>query len=651
MSDASKLTKEQRKDICHGNCLQNVRDQKSYQELCGAAFSLELASLVATSSKNVLALHTDFSGIHYSERYQNPEEILAKNFLIGKKYNKDYDFLCIPVIVYSEKSKKAVKKLGERVGHWIIAYYFRVENLLLYVDPFGSEKLEEIYPHVKTIISRAINTVGPELTEFNPRYYFQPHNNQPLGNVIDCGYVCLFSAYRIVTFGPKNLYDKNYNLSNFKIKIFENFKLLTDKNTPPTSPLSSDIEEIDMAYIPKENGTKSPKKKQSKPKKSPKKVTPKKIITISSKKGRRPKLNRGTSDSDSQTKSKKAELQTEYATVSSDSEGPTEKDKAKNVASETMKFKNEQEIINLDSSNDEVWDISDEETPFKKSKIAETPTSVFNSLSIHTPTNEKRFFNNSVTPNNSFGIRRKRGGIAKNDTVIDGTETDIPMEIDCEIDASVQINRQILTPKRSFASNKKIKIEPLSPKVNLNDSIISSTVGATPVTTDNEADNESSFIETRENVKFSGIKACVLAEANCVVLKNRYTADPRQLMTVESNAERTILHKTNVTPKKKEKENIRFKVTETANKTDVKIELQNIISAKKSKTVSQVIVKKTATKEELESKLSDSSFKISPKKKTFNFNNQKQTRPRNNGRFAKKSATKDESESDVHIRK
>uniref|UniRef100_A0A914YLV7 Ubiquitin-like protease family profile domain-containing protein n=1 Tax=Panagrolaimus superbus TaxID=310955 RepID=A0A914YLV7_9BILA len=467
MSDASKLTKEQRKDICHGNSLQNVRDQKSYQELCGAAFSLELASLVATSNKNVLALHTDFSGIHYSERYQNPENILAKNFLIGKKYNNDYDFLCIPVIVYSEKSKKAVKKLGERVGHWIIAFYFRVENLLLYVDPFGSEKLEEIYPHVKTIISRAINTVGPELTDFNPRFYFEPHNNQPLGNVIDCGYICLFSAYRTITFGPKNLYDKNYNLSNFKIKIFKNFEILTARNTPPTSPLSSDIEEIDMEYIPKENERKSPKKKHSKTKKSPTKVAPKKIITITSKKGYRPKLNKVTSDSVSPTKSKKEELHIEYATVSSDSEGPSEKDKAKNVASEKMKFKNEQEIINLDSSNDEVWDVTDEEIPFKKSKIAETPTSVFNSLSLHTPKNEKRIFNNSLTPKNSFGIRRKRAGIAKNGTVIDGIETDIPMETDCEIikDESLEANRKMLTPKRTFVSNKKVKLNQFHQKL------------------------------------------------------------------------------------------------------------------------------------------------------------------------------------------
>uniref|UniRef100_A0A914YW86 Uncharacterized protein n=1 Tax=Panagrolaimus superbus TaxID=310955 RepID=A0A914YW86_9BILA len=177
----------------------------------------------------------------------------------------------------------------------------------------------------------------------------------------------------------------------------------------------------------------------------------------------------------------------------------------------------------------------------------------------------------------------------------------------------MEVDRVILTPKKSYTL-KTIKTEPVSPKINFNDSIISATVGATPVTTDNEADNELSFIETRENAKFSGFKTCVLDGAKCVVLKNRYTADPSQLMTVETNGKQTIMHKTDFTPKKKD--NLRFKVTENPDdKTSVTVELQKVISPKKIKTLSKYVVKKPVAKKNSELNSSDSSFIISPKKK------------------------------------
>uniref|UniRef100_A0AC35FEE3 Ubiquitin-like protease family profile domain-containing protein n=1 Tax=Panagrolaimus sp. PS1159 TaxID=55785 RepID=A0AC35FEE3_9BILA len=201
---------------------------------------------------------------------------------------------------------------------------------------------------------------------------------------------------------------------------------------------------------------------------------------------------------------------------------------------------NEIQVVEETEKKEEVsYESDSEETPFKKSKIAETPATIFNSLSLNTPENEKRSFNNSLTPKiPQFGNRRRKGENVKMDTVVDGSKTDTPMEVDFESnpESPMEIDRQILTPKRRLA--KKIKTEPISPKTNLNDSVISENVGATPLTTDNEADNEASFVELHENEKLSGLKACVLPAANVVVVKNRYTSDPRQLMTVESNGKR-----------------------------------------------------------------------------------------------------------------
>uniref|UniRef100_A0A914P4Y4 Uncharacterized protein n=1 Tax=Panagrolaimus davidi TaxID=227884 RepID=A0A914P4Y4_9BILA len=97
----------------------------------------------------------------------------------------------------------------------------------------------------------------------------------------------------------------------------------------------------------------------------------------------------------------------------------------------------------------------------------------------------------------------------------------------------MEIDRQILTPKRKLTLNEKIKTEPISPRISLNDSVTCDNVGERPIITDNEADNEESFIELHENEKLSGLKACVLPDANVVIEKSRYTSDPRQLMTVE----------------------------------------------------------------------------------------------------------------------
>uniref|UniRef100_A0A914PNG4 Ubiquitin-like protease family profile domain-containing protein n=1 Tax=Panagrolaimus davidi TaxID=227884 RepID=A0A914PNG4_9BILA len=729
------------------------------------------------------------------------------------------------------------------IGHWLFAIYFRQKNKLLYIDPYGGETFESIPEHVKLIINRGINTVGPVITTFKPEYFTCNHNRQMPGNAIDCGYFWLFYVCRFFKCdqNPDKIFDPNFNLSNFKIELFKFYDTVTAAFKGRSNRTREFVaEEVNNSFSPELLQQKSPQKKGEGKKKLPPKVKPTKTVLISSKQGRPPKVYyTDTSD----LKSKKSE---KVSNVNEKSEknddprldevvndsvnnpltlydldkvkknewindevidsvifkdlingqddiiavsavcfgkikpgywGPEKKEpnrlptiprynpnftKAiipvnfnnrhwslgildkptktctfyctlrynifhKNYASQLKKLKlicrllldeeadivvaptnsflrqiddyncgpfivmlakrilenkslffgeaeakawrknvydyykpfvpvdtnestdpDEIKVIEETEKKEEVsYESDSEETPFKKSKIAETPATIFNSLSLNTPENEKRFFNNSLTPKiPQFGNRRKKGAIVKGDTVVDGSKTDTPMEIDFESnqESPMEIDRQILTPKRRFALNKKIKTEPISPTISLNDSVISENVGATPLTTDNEADNEESFIEVCENEKLSGIKACVLPDANVVVVKNRYTSDPRQLMTVETNGERTILHKTNIIPTKKTAEaEFRFKV-DNSDKTKVKVKVQKIISPQKTETVETFVLNKTAVEEKAELNTSDASIQKSPKKK---INNKKIKK----GRLMKKqraSAT-EESESEVKI--
>uniref|UniRef100_A0A914PGD5 ATP-dependent DNA helicase n=1 Tax=Panagrolaimus davidi TaxID=227884 RepID=A0A914PGD5_9BILA len=835
----NELTDNQLKNLITGLLVGTIEEQKSDEYLKGDLLSLKLAHLVATSDKKILALDTLFSAAHYSPRRKDLSKLLAKNHLIGKPYQDDYDYLIIPVIRYG-KSKVAPKEMETSIGHWLCAIYFRQKNKLLYIDPYGGENFESIPNHVKLIINRGINTVGPVITTFKPEYFTCNHNRQMPGNTIDCGYFWLFYVCRFFKYDqdPAKIFDSNFNLSNFKIELFKFYGTVIAAFKGRSNRTKESVtEEVNKSFSHEFIQQKSPQKKGEGKKKLPPKVKPTKTVLISSKQGRPPKVYyTNTSD----IKSKKSEKVSNVNEKSENNDdprldevvndsvkiplklydlnkvkenewindqvidsvifkdlinghddrilvsalcfgktmpgywGPEKKpnqlptipsynpyftkaiipvnfnnrhwslgilDKPtktctfyctlrynifdKKYASQLKKLKlicrllldeeanivvaptnsflrqlddyncgpfiamlakrilenkslffgeaeaiawreyvydyyinfvpvdtnestdpDEIEVIEETEKKEEVsYESDSEETPFKISKISETPATIFNSLSLNTPENEKRFFNNSLTPKNSqVRIRRKKCAIVKGDTVVDGSKTDTPMEIDFESnqESPMEIDRQILTPKRRFALNKKIKTEPISPTISLNDSVISDNVGATPLTTDNEADNEESFIELCENEKLSGLKACVLPDANVVVVKNRYTSDPRQLMTVETDGKRTILHKTNITPTKKSAEaEFRFKV-DNSDKTKVKVNLQKIISPKKTETVKTFVLNKTAVKEKAELNTSDASIQKSPKKK---INNKKIKK----GRLMKKqraSAT-EESESEV----
>uniref|UniRef100_A0AC34G9A4 Ubiquitin-like protease family profile domain-containing protein n=1 Tax=Panagrolaimus sp. ES5 TaxID=591445 RepID=A0AC34G9A4_9BILA len=145
-SDVNKLSKEQLKGLIPGLDVAALKAQQPNQVLQGDGLSVMLANLVATSNEKVLALSTLFGGIHYSSTHRNPKKILASNHLIGKPYRDDYEYLIIPVIDYYKKTLTA-KEMTNSIGHWLIAIYFRQRNLILYIDPYGGERITSVPAH------------------------------------------------------------------------------------------------------------------------------------------------------------------------------------------------------------------------------------------------------------------------------------------------------------------------------------------------------------------------------------------------------------------------------------------------------------------------------------------------------------------------
>uniref|UniRef100_A0AC35FGJ9 Ubiquitin-like protease family profile domain-containing protein n=1 Tax=Panagrolaimus sp. PS1159 TaxID=55785 RepID=A0AC35FGJ9_9BILA len=218
----NELSDKQLKNLITGLLVGTIEEQKSDECLKGDLLSLKLAHLVATSDKKILALDTLFSAAHYSPRRKDFKKLLAKNHLIGKPYQDDYDYLIIPVIQYG-KNKVTPKEMETSIGHWLFAIYFRQKNKLLYIDPYGGENFESIPEHVKLIINRGINTVGPVITTFKPEFFTCAHNRQMAGNTTDCGYFWLFYVCRFFKYDqdPAKIFDPNFNLSNFKIELFK----------------------------------------------------------------------------------------------------------------------------------------------------------------------------------------------------------------------------------------------------------------------------------------------------------------------------------------------------------------------------------------------------------------------------------------------